>query len=335
MPSLTGFLAPQALLRGAFCFLACCLLGQCDSKQQTPEWQEADQKFPVSSDTPQIPEAKPRSLASDGNATSFMAYNLRNYLSMPRGANRENILPKPAAEIDDLVQNIKKVSPDILGVCEIGTQADLNDLRARLEAVGLHYPHSSIHGGSDSYRRLAILSNIPLTTHKPSEMTYMLEGKRHMMLRGILDVTIELPSGPTRFIGVHLKSKRPSRYWDQAQIRRREAALLRKHVDSVLASGDAHLIIYGDFNDTKMSPTIRAIAGNQHQSNYLRSLDLKDTQGARWTHYWSSEDVYSRFDYLFVSQSMRSHIEIEKSYILDIPADDQASDHRPLVLSIR
>ena len=242
---------------------------------------------------------------------------------------------KPVHEIKDLISNIQNVAPDILGMCEIGTQADLDQLNSQLKAVGLIYPHAHLHGGADAYRRLAILSKFPLKAHEPSELTYQLNGKRHMMLRGILDVSIELPVGTTRFIGVHLKSKRPSKYWDQAQIRRREAALLRKHVDSVLASGTSHLIVYGDFNDTKQSSTIRTVAGHQHQANFLRSINLTDSEGSKWTHYWSYEDVYSRLDYIFVSPSMRTHIDLQNSFILAVPSTDRASDHRPLVLSIR
>ncbi len=243
--------------------------------------------------------------------------------------------PKPAHELGDLIKNIQRVAPVSLGVCEIGTQVDLDHLNSELKAVGLIYPHSYLHGGADAYRRQAILSKFPLKPHKPKELTYQLNGKRHMILRGILDVSIELPAGTTRFIGVHLKSKRPSKYWDQAQVRRREAALLRKHVDQVLASGDTHVIVYGDFNDTKQSPTIRTVAGHQHRANFLRSLDLTDSFGTKWTHYWSYEDVYSRLDYIFVSSNMRAHIDMQNSFILDVPSTDQSSDHRPLVLSIR
>ncbi|WP_347441739.1 endonuclease/exonuclease/phosphatase family protein [Rubritalea sp.] len=323
------------MLRGFFSCLVIGILSYCDSKQETPDWPEIELKSEPSSNALQLPLATARPLADEGDDTCFMAYNLRNYLSMPRGGNRDHIRPKPTVEIQDLVQNIKKVAPDILGVCEIGTQADLDDLTSQLESEGLLYPHNHLHGGADSYRRLAILSKFPIEPNKPNELSYILDGKRHMMLRGILDVTIKLHSGPTRFIGVHLKSKRPSKYWNQAQIRRREAALLRKHVDEVLASGDSHLVVYGDFNDTKMSPTIRAVAGNQHQDNFLRSLNLEDSNGSKWTHYWSYEDVYSRFDYIFVSPKMRAHIETKKSYILDIPVSNTASDHRPLVLNIR
>jgi endonuclease/exonuclease/phosphatase family metal-dependent hydrolase len=243
--------------------------------------------------------------------------------------------PKPAAEIADLIRNIKEVAPEILGVCEIGTQADLDHLMQELKLVGLFYPHYYLQGGADSYRRLAILSKFPLKPHRTTEMTYLLDGKKHMMLRGILDVSIDLPSGSTRFIGVHLKSKRPSKYWDQDQIRRREAGLLRKHLDTVFQSGAAHIVVYGDFNDTKQSPTIRAVTGQLNQPEFMRSLNLSDSRGTRWTHYWNYQDVYSRFDYVFISASMRSHIDLDNSFIYDPPLGDRSSDHRPLVVSIR
>ena len=83
MLQLTEFLAPQALLRGAFCCLFSFFLSHCDSKHETPDWPEPKEELPSSRT-----ESKARALAPVGEETSFMVYNLRNYLSMAEGCKQ-------------------------------------------------------------------------------------------------------------------------------------------------------------------------------------------------------------------------------------------------------
>ena len=346
MPSKSQIPAPQASLRGAFfipifaCIFA--FLSSCDSKEtptNTPDWRSTT---PASSNQTAKASAAKKVSASPsaehlGSPTTFMFYNIRNYLSMPRGPNSaKKMTSKPEGEITALIRHITSVAPDVLAVCEIGTQADLLDLQRRLKSAGHPLPFSHLHGGSDPYRRLAILSRHPLSPQHKTNETFKIKGKPHRMLRGILDVTIQLPSGPARFLGVHLKSKRHSKYWDQAQLRRHEAETLRQHVNNILSasSSSSDLLIFGDFNDTKQSASIRAIVGAAHTKNHLSALDLKDQHGTRWTHYWAYQDVYSRFDYIFTSPSMKKRIDKNHSRILTIPPNDPASDHRPLVVEI-
>jgi endonuclease/exonuclease/phosphatase family metal-dependent hydrolase len=249
--------------------------------------------------------------------------------------NGEEIMrSKPEEEVQQLIANILSEQPDILGVCEIGTRADLIDLQTRLANRGLDLPHFHIVGGADPYRRLAILSKLPLTASPKPTINYTYDGKRHIVLRGILDVAIKLPSGEVRFVGAHLKSKRKNKYFDQALIRRNEAELVRKHTDEVLTE-NPNIIVYGDFNDTRQSPSVRAIAGDHGSHNYLHALNLTDSAGHRWTHYWKHQDIYSRFDYAFVSSSLKSRIDLERSHIHDTQKGDISSDHRPLIITFR
>lgn len=319
----------QAWLRGVLFCLGGILFCACDKPPETPDWPT----HPGSTDTHS--PAKPYSKAkhAEGAKTVFMVYNLKNYLGMPRTVDgKESIRTKPEKEIHDLVENIAKVNPDILGVCEIGTHADLQDLQKRLKAKHIHYPFIHLVGGSDAYRRQALLSKIPLAPHEKAKIDFELDGKRHHLLRGLLDVTIQLPCGEVRFVGAHLKSKRKSDYFDQALIRRNEAQLVREHADKLLKS-TPNLIVYGDFNDTKESPSVRAIAGDYGASNYLFPLGLADATGHKWTHYWNYKDVYSRFDYAFVSRSLKQHVDMDASYIPTITKGNSASDHRPLVIT--
>jgi len=50
-----------------------------------------------------------------------------------------------------------------------------------------------------------------------------------------------------------------------------------------------------------------------------------------WTHYWEYQQVYSRFDYVLASRSLRPLFNQKESYIIDSPGWSKASDHRALV----
>jgi len=240
---------------------------------------------------------------------------------------------KPEHEIKALVDNIVRANPDIMGVCEIGNQQDLDHLLARLKKAGLDYKHSYLSAGPDPYRRQALLSHYPINRQNVPNYTYKMKGKTHEIRRGILDATVNTPKGNIRFIGAHLKSKRPIAVYDQAEIRREEAQLLRKHTSMVLSDTNCKLIVFGDMNDTKGSSTIRLMRGPKEKK--LTAIELFDKHGTKWTQYWAKEDIYSRFDFVFVSTSLLPSIDQKGSYVLDTPPGDPASDHRALVILIK
>ena len=258
----------------------------------------------------------------------FVCYNLRNYLTMRRGKEQRF---KPENEVNAVINNIIRANPDILGICEIGTQKDLKHLQGHLKQAGCHLPYIHLSIGDDPYRRQAVLSRYPLKHHEVPEYTYKMKGKRHKVRRGILDVTVQTPKGNVRFLGAHLKSKRPIAIYDQAEIRRAEAQILRKHASFILKA-PTKLIVFGDMNDTKGSSAIRLMTG--YKEGKLTAIELFDKSGTKWTQYWAKEDIYSRFDYVFASKAILPMINQKSSYILDTPVGDLASDHRALVILI-
>lgn len=312
------------------------LTSSCDKEKKTPTWSPND-RVDSTDQTQSSPPIRYAKVDTTLAPVRFMAYNLRNYLTMPRTSRGKQVMkPKPEKEIVALISHIKSASPDIIGICEIGTQADLNDLSKRLAKVGLDYPHSTLCEGPDQYRRLALLSRYPLTNHTRPPISYKMDGHTHHIRRGILDASIKLPGGSIRVLGAHLKSKRPSKYADQELVRRNEARLIRRHASYILTTAPhTPLLLYGDFNDTKHSATIRSLSGAPHSPLSLTKLDIRAADGSRWTHYWHYQDVYSRFDYAFVSPALKARIDLSQSYILDTPKDDLASDHRALIVTIR
>ena len=316
----------------------CLLITDCSKqKRSTDQWQQAPGKNqpnnPAKTTQPEITRPE-----SSSEPVKFLVYNLKNYLTMHRYSDgKVSYKSKPEEEIQALVETILSARPDILGVCEIGQPSDLHDLQSRLEAEGLPLMHSHRVNGSDKDRALAILSRFPIvSTHVPEKQTFLIEGGRFRISRGILDTTIQLPDKELRLLGVHLKSKRPVKQADQALIRRNESLLLRQHIEDILnTKPETMLCVYGDFNDTKRSKAVSAIRGRTNSRAHMKIIELTDTRGESWTHHWKHEDIYSRIDYVMVNERLDPFIDKSSSKLLD-PSDwELASDHRAMLVLIK
>ncbi|MFZ9938615.1 MAG: endonuclease/exonuclease/phosphatase family protein [Luteolibacter sp.] len=277
--------------------------------------------------------------APSGEGMRFAAYNVENWLVMDRYIDRklQRSTPKPEEEKAAVVRLLAAHSPDVIGLCEIGTAADLEEIRERLKKAGLDLPHSHYTAGTDSVRRLGLLSRFPITsTAKPADSEFRLNGQTYGIGRGILDATVEARGKSYRFLGVHLKSKRPIPEADQEELRVNEARLLRRHVDAILSKDpEARLIVYGDFNDTRPTRTIKTITGTYNSPGYLTALPAKDSQGDAWTHHWVPHDIYSRIDFVTVTHPLRSELDFQNSYIIDDSGWETASDHRAILAIFR
>ena len=329
--------APRILL-GAFFLLASC---KEESPTVTPSSEPAppQEKAATPPTEPQepAPPVSRSAVASDG--IRFMSYNVENYLTMDRyveGGERQPA-PKDPSEIAALVKIIISEKPDILGICEIGTPEDLADLQSRLKEAGLDLPHSLHTGGVDQTRHLALLSAFPITANQSRrELTYELNGVERLMGRGLLHATINLPGGATHFIGLHLKSKRELKDFDQAEIRLNEARLAREHCEAILADDPrARIVVYGDFNDTRKTPPLAMLMGEYKSDTYLGDVFVKDSRGHLWTHYWSWQQQYARFDWVLVSPAIYPDVDKDRSYIVDPEIWNEASDHRAVLVTLR
>lgn len=274
-----------------------------------------------------------------GRQVTMCSYNLKNYLKMERfvGGVRTEGIGKPDGEKEAVVRSIVAIQPDILGLCEIGTEEDVRDLQRRLKEAGLDLPNVEMAGGGDEARRLALLTRLPIIArNSQTKLTYQIGQKIFPLSRGFLDATVELrPGWELRCVGVHLKSRREVPEGDQALMRRNEAHLLRRHLEGILkAKPETKVVCYGDFNEHAHEAAIVEIEGVPGMELSMRDVPLRDRHGLTWTHYWEFADVYSRFDYFFVSRELQTHVNHQESYIHDGVDFDKASDHRPIVLRI-
>lgn len=316
-------------IAGAF---LCTLFVAC--RQEPPEPSAPPIVREASEPSETKPRAKPKR-TKDVSEFRFVAYNVENWLSMERSVNGKEhaSVPKPERSKQAVIDLLREAQPDILGLCEIGSEQDLLDLQTRLHAAGIDLPHRHYSGGADPVRHLALLSRFPISsTAKPEQTDFQLNGRTTSLQRGILDATIDVNGTPIRFLGVHLKSKREVNWADQEQIRIHEAQLVRTHADKVLRNNSQErVILYGDFNDTARSDVLKKIQGVNNSASYFYALNLKDAAGTRWTQHWAEQDVYSRFDYILVSPTLRKTIEARSSRILESKDWEQGSDHRPLL----
>lgn len=256
---------------------------------------------------------------------TFITYNVKNWLVSYQA-------PEKTAEAKAaIIKLLASGKPDVIGLCEIGSENDVREIQTMLKAAGSDLPHLYHSGGEDPVRHLAILSRFPiLSTELPK---FKLRGLEQSMQRGILDATLDVGGRPVRFIGLHLKSKRTVPDFDQAKIRLAEAQHARHHIDGILAADPAAaLIAYGDFNDTTRSLSTRAINGTYRTPGYLSHVNIKDSRGETWTYRYAVEDAYTRIDFVTISAALRRHVKKDKSRIIDDPDWEIASDHRPVLV---
>lgn len=270
---------------------------------------------------------------------TFVAWNVRNYILAPAQDREGRVTTpaKPAASAQAVARTLASLAPDIVGLSEIGTRKDLEDLQRRLKKLGVDLPYRTWVDGADRERHLALLSKFPLAeVRHDTKSGFNLGAIPQPVQRGFLDCTAEVgPGFRLRILGAHFKSRRVVPEFDQAEFRRNESLVLRDKIDGILrADPDVLLLVFGDLNDTKNSPAVAGLAGRRGGATSLEILELADKVGDQWTYHWSESDEYSRVDYIMTSKSLLPLLRKKKSLVHRALRWDEASDHRPLVVKI-
>lgn len=278
-------------------------------------------------------------VAEDVKEIVFCSYNLENFTEgkAPDAVSPQGLKPKGAGAIAAQIRIIREISPDVLGVCEMGSPAMFERFRSELRSAGVELPHAEYVVAGDEDRHLALLSRYPIVARESQkDLRFELNGREESVRRGILDVTLQVNADyRLRCVGVHLKSKLPVPQ-GEALIRRFEAQKLRQHLDRILAADpQANILCYGDFNDTRNEPMYQQVVGIRGSPSFFTELPCVDAFGDRWTHYWKTADQYSRIDYLFSSSGLLPEVNQSGSRIHRSDDWNAASDHRPIFTAIR
>lgn len=284
-------------------------------------------------------------LASSLVAETFRVatYNVENYLDQPT-ETRRFVKSEPAKA--KIRETIRAINPDVLALEEMGSTSALLELRDSLKAEGCDFPYWEHVRGFDTNIHVAILSKLPfVASHPHTNENFLLDGRRFQVSRGFAEVEIRAASNFTfSVLAAHLKSRRPVASADEAELRLQEARLLRGIVDAKFkANPAAKIIVLGDFNDTKNTPSTKEIIGRgkfklvdtrpaeRNGDNAPNENPRFEPRNICWTHYYGLEDSFARIDYLLISPGMEQYWQPAQTYIPAIANWGVGSDHRPIV----
>ena len=273
-------------------------------------------------------------------------YNIENYLDQPT----RNRKAKSADAKAKVCQSILALKPDVLALEEMGTTNALLELLGCLKSASLDLPYWEHVGGADTNIHVVIVSKFPIIARRShTNDSFLLSGRRYRVGRGFGEVDVQISTNYTlTVIAAHLKSKRAVPEADEAEMRLEEAKLLREKVDACLAANpSAHLVVLGDFNDSKDSASTKTIIGRgrhklvdtrpaeRNADDAAGSEPTTHGSGIAWTHYYDKEDLYSRIDYILLSPGLTGQWLAKETYVPRIPNWGIGSDHRPIVATFR
>lgn len=274
-----------------------------------------------------------------GELLTVATYNIENYGPANRmtEAGYRQEYPKPESEKQALRTVIRGLHADILFLQEMGPRPYLDELQRDLKAEGLDYPYAILLEGSDADRHVALLSKRPLKSTVPhADLTFgYFQAKEHVK-RGLLEVTITTAAGDLTLFGVHLKSRFTDRADDPLSAQRRigEATAVRDCVlERIFDPAAARYVILGDCNDTKDSKAVQRLL-RRGKTVVAELLPAADSRGDSWTHAYRKEESYSRVDLIFVSPALRPTVKDGTAHIYDGPGVKEASDHRPVAVTL-
>lgn len=278
---------------------------------------------------------------SQAETVRVASFNVRNYLNADRwveGRWRKDY-PKPEEEKQALREIIRRVSPDVLAIQEMGGAEFLLELQADLKAEGLDYPFAELLNGPDEDRHLAIFSKIPpkrIKTH--DEVTFRYFDESIPVKRGLQEVVFEISGVRWSLFNLHLKSRWTDRKDDPESAKRRvgEAQALRDLIRSIYAPGEANsrYIIAGDFNDAKDSSAVRRFL-KVSDTKLTEMIPCYDSRGENWTFHYRRKDIYQRVDFILASPPMEPFVRGASGTVVDLlPESKVASDHRMLYIDL-
>ena len=277
------------------------------------------------------------SIPRPGEPVRFLMHNVQNYFVEGESYRSRYVLkPKNEESREAVADIIAGAEAEIVGLIEIGGPVALQDLRKRLAERGLEYPYFRVLPRQGEDRALAILSVHPIVQDNSEENVKLHQQKRRKMLRGILDVTVQLEDKRLfRIIGAHLKSRVSDNSGAANALRKQEAYTLAQHIQHIVRTQKGMpLLVFGDWNDGPADAAPQILQQGLSADASLRRLSPEDSRGEEWTLYYKRGKEYCIYDQIFVNPTLRERMRGQGG-IIDTPAASKASDHRALWCDLR
>ncbi len=264
-------------------------------------------------------------------------YNVENYTLANRvadGVYRQDY-PKPEAEKAALRAVIRRLNADVLALQEVGGPPYLAELQRDLKGAGLDYPYAAVLEAADDVRHVAVLARVPLkSVVRHTNLTFKYLGGVATVKRGLLEVRLAVGGSEWTVFVVHLKSKLTERPDDpEAALERAgEAEAVRDRVLQLFPDpASAKFLIVGDCNEARDERPVRALLA-RGKTVIAEWLPATDSRGEGWSYFYKKDGSYTRIDHVLVSPGLRPQVVTAR--IEDAPETLQASDHRPLVVTL-
>lgn len=278
----------------------------------------------------------PAHLKTAKDEFSVMTWNLLRYAHEDRDGDGEDDDLKPQKACEAIFQVIYDEQPDVVAVQEMGGPEAFAHFTNGLAAKGLKYPFAEyLRRGGKQEINMAVLSRFPIVARQPmTNDTYSIGPAKLPVARGFINVDIQpAPHFKFKLMTAHLKAK-VFHPLGQTEMRRNEARLLNKHVrQSLRKKPSLPILVVGDMNDTYNSAAIREVLGKD--TKHLFDIRPRDQLGTVWTYFGSSDDTYSRIDYMLASRGMAVLLVKQKCRASGNLLCREGSDHRPLISVFR
>jgi endonuclease/exonuclease/phosphatase family metal-dependent hydrolase len=247
---------------------------------------------------------------------------------------------------------IKRIDADVIGLCEVGSEADVADLYRELAALGLNYAHRAVCDSTDTFtgQHVAVLSKrkldhvdkvIPGRERYDRELDNDVDGEDDTGISKGMHVTFEAAGQPVHFYVAHLASERGGHERDAQRIA--QASIIRRHYLPHLNAG-AFVVVAGDLNDHPNEPAIRRIRGRDDIWPDLANTGAvkyfpKDKLDTRWTYEFLG--VREQLDYILISESLESAARSQGVRASTLPVTEKvvgteipATDHRAFIVTL-
>ncbi len=266
--------------------------------------------------------------------------------------------PEPA-KLDNLARFFAEMGADVVGLQEVGSEASLAALLARVPELG--YTERVVGTADARGIRNVLVSRLPVVTsrvHTAAVLDFprfsVIDpppfGTRIPLRRGVPYARVRAPStGDVDIFVAHFKSGRPVLELDgngapieprtereraagdlRALVwRASEALFVRSLVDEVLVADPlAKVAVVGDLNDTLASLPVRVVCGTSLLPCAVGHSILHGNVFAQIDHVLASVPLAQRVqEARFLNESLRDHSALEPN---DLPTAD--SDHAPVVV---
>lgn len=244
-----------------------------------------------------------------------------------------------------VAQFIAQINADVIGLQEVGPEADIQTLRQEVSAAGVNYLHVAVGRSLDpeTKQNTALLSKLPLSDTLeviPGRESYDTElddaeSELTATVSKGLRTCVDVAGTPIYVYVLHLKSERGGHESDAWRIA--QASIVRRHYLPLLREG-RRLVVMGDLNDDRGQPAIRRIRGRDDiDADLIETGEAayfeRDKLWTRWT--YEFQGVRGQLDHILLSESLVEAAQENGVRARTLRASDRdATDHSAFIVAI-